>query len=102
MSKEITALLRERAALPVDAAKATLIGRVWLPAVEGPALVRVANGRLIDLSGHAATSAQLCADPDLSCGSTSSMGRISAQLTRSSSTRRKVPATLRSLAVAPG
>lgn len=65
MSKEITALLRERAALPVDAAKATLIGRVWLPAVEGPALVRVANGRLIDLSGHAATSAQLCADPDL-------------------------------------
>ena len=65
MSKEITALLRERTALPVDAEQATLVGRVWLPAVDGPALVRVAKGRLIDLSRHAATSAQLCADPDL-------------------------------------
>lgn len=65
MSKEITALLREHAALPADAAKATLIGRAWLPEVEGPAVVRVADGRLVDISRHVATSAALCADQDL-------------------------------------
>ncbi|WP_284178565.1 fumarylacetoacetate hydrolase family protein [Rhabdaerophilum sp. SD176] len=51
--------------MPHDAAKASLIGRVWLPDQDGPALVRVADNRLIDISRHAATSAQLCADSGL-------------------------------------
>lgn len=65
MSKDIHALLRQRSPLPADAQRATLIGRVWLPAVKGPALVRVQGDHLIDISRHAATSAQLCADPAL-------------------------------------
>lgn len=65
MSKELLAALRQHAAMPQDAARASLIGRVWLPDQEGPALIRVAGDRLIDISRHAATSAQLCADPAL-------------------------------------
>lgn len=65
MSKDIATLLRQVSCLPVDAARATLIGRAWLPAAAGPAVVRVAGNRLLDISRHVATSAQLCADPAL-------------------------------------
>ncbi|MCZ8375681.1 MAG: fumarylacetoacetate hydrolase family protein [Beijerinckiaceae bacterium] len=65
MSKELHAVLRQNSALPRDAATASLVGRVWLPDQDGPALVRVAGDRLIDISRHAATSAQLCADSAL-------------------------------------
>ncbi len=47
------------ASLPHDHARAVLIGRVWLPDVEGPALVRVQGGVVHDLSSVAATSSQL-------------------------------------------
>ena len=65
MSKELHAVLRQHSAMPRDAATASLVGRVWLPDQEGPALVRVADGHLVDISRHAATSAQLCADAGL-------------------------------------
>lgn len=65
MSKELHAALRQYSAMPRDSAQASLIGRVWLPDQDGPALVRVAGGHLIDISRHAATSAQLCADAGL-------------------------------------
>jgi fumarylacetoacetate (FAA) hydrolase family protein len=45
--------------LPVDHARAVLIGRVWLPKVEGPAVVRVQPDGVYDLSPVAATSSQL-------------------------------------------
>ncbi len=45
--------------LPVDAASAVLVGRVWRPEVGGPALVTVRDGELVDLSAHAATLAEL-------------------------------------------
>ena len=58
-------------ALSLDAAEilpdaGTLVGRAWLPgAVPGPSLVAIADGAVLDLSGLAATSAQLMehADP---------------------------------------
>jgi fumarylacetoacetate (FAA) hydrolase family protein len=45
-------------ALPLDAARATLIGRLWQPNV-GPTLVLISEGKLLDASSVAATSSEL-------------------------------------------
>jgi fumarylacetoacetate (FAA) hydrolase family protein len=45
--------------LPEDRDRAVLIGRAWLPDVEGPALVCVREGAVLDLSPVAATSTDL-------------------------------------------
>jgi fumarylacetoacetate (FAA) hydrolase family protein len=50
--------------LPLDAARAVLVGRVWRPDVDGPVVVTVRDGELIDLSAHAATMAELLDRPD--------------------------------------
>jgi fumarylacetoacetate (FAA) hydrolase family protein len=47
------------ACLPVDATDATLVGRVWLPDAEGPALVAVRNGDVHDLTRVAPTMSAL-------------------------------------------
>ena len=46
-------------ALPEDRRQATLVGRVWLPSVEGPAPVVVLGDTLHDLSSVAPTCSQL-------------------------------------------
>ncbi len=51
--------LEPAAILPADHAKATLIGRVWLPAAGGPKPVFVRGDDLLDLSGVARTVSQL-------------------------------------------
>jgi fumarylacetoacetate (FAA) hydrolase family protein len=48
-----------RSLLPDDHRRATLIGRVWLPEVRGPVLVRVHEDGIYDLSPIAATSSRL-------------------------------------------
>ncbi|MGH9370532.1 MAG: fumarylacetoacetate hydrolase family protein [Vicinamibacterales bacterium] len=45
--------------LPRDHARAELIGRAWLPDAQGPALVRVQEDHVYDLTTVAATSSQL-------------------------------------------
>jgi fumarylacetoacetate (FAA) hydrolase family protein len=46
--------------LPVDAEQALLVGRVWRSgAVEGPAVVAVRNGQLIDITAHVGTMSAL-------------------------------------------
>jgi len=45
--------------LPADAARATLVGRVWDPAARGPSVVAVRDGIVIDLSTHVATMSEL-------------------------------------------
>lgn len=45
--------------LPADAAEAVLVGRAYLPSVQGPALVSVRGARVFDLSGIAATCSAL-------------------------------------------
>jgi len=46
--------------LPVDAAQATLVGRVWLPGPHaGPGTVVVKDGMVFDISAHAPTMADL-------------------------------------------
>jgi fumarylacetoacetate (FAA) hydrolase family protein len=47
------------ACLPEDASRALLVGRVWLPDVAGPALVRVTPEGVYDLSRVAATASAL-------------------------------------------
>jgi len=59
-------VLDSAAALPNDAAQATLIGRAWVPGRNaGPSPVAIADGSVHDLSSVAATSAELLnsADP---------------------------------------
>jgi fumarylacetoacetate (FAA) hydrolase family protein len=46
-------------ALPQDHASAELVGRAWVPAVNGPVLVRIKGREVYDLSTVAATSSQL-------------------------------------------
>jgi fumarylacetoacetate (FAA) hydrolase family protein len=53
-------------ALPADLDQALLIGRVWrAKPVDGPAVVVVRNGRVIDITRHAATVADLFERADL-------------------------------------
>jgi fumarylacetoacetate (FAA) hydrolase family protein len=44
--------LRSSQVLPSDHEHAALVGRVWLPAVQGPAVVAIRAGKLIDLSAR--------------------------------------------------
>jgi len=50
--------------LPVDAAQATLVGRVWRPDVEGPSVCVVRGEDVIDISGAFPTMRDLCEQDD--------------------------------------
>src|SRR5436190_22412522 len=52
-------------ALPDDAQRALLIGRIWRPDVGGPAVVAVRDGAVIDISKSAPTIADLCEGNEL-------------------------------------
>ena len=59
MNDRIRDRLTAAASLPSDHAAALLVGRVFVPAVGGPVLVRIAGDDLLDLSGIAPTSSEL-------------------------------------------
>ena len=50
--------------LPDDSDRAVLVGRVWNPAVGGPSVVVVRDGRVVDISASAATMRDLCESDD--------------------------------------
>lgn len=50
--------------LPDDAADAALAGRIWRPDVEGPAVVAIRSGAVIDISRHFPTMRDLTEDAD--------------------------------------
>jgi fumarylacetoacetate (FAA) hydrolase family protein len=50
--------------LPVDAAAAALAGRIFRPDVEGPSVVAIREGRVIDITATFATMRDLCEAPD--------------------------------------
>ena len=50
--------------LPADGLAGTLVGRVWLPAVEGPAVVAVRADGVFDISSVFSTLRDLCEAPD--------------------------------------
>jgi len=51
--------------LPVDAGHATLLGRIWRPELQGPSVVTVRNGMVVDISASYPTARDVCetADP---------------------------------------
>ena len=53
-----------QAALPEDAAGASLAGRVWRPDVAGPSVVAVRDGAILDISATFPTMRDLCEAPD--------------------------------------
>ena len=53
----------DRFALPDDHAAAALVGRIWRPEVEGPSVVVVRDGELIDITTSVATVRDLCEAP---------------------------------------
>ena len=59
----MTLPLSSARSLPRDAARATLVGRLWMPDI-GPVLVAVHEGGLHDLSRVAATMSQLLEQDD--------------------------------------
>jgi fumarylacetoacetate (FAA) hydrolase family protein len=65
MNADAPIRLDARSALPEDAGRATLVGRVWRPDVDGPAVVVVRDGQLVDVSRSFPTVRDLCetADP---------------------------------------
>lgn len=64
MSADPPIRLESAATLPVDADRATLVGRAWLPAVGGPAIVAVRDGRVVDVSRAFPTTSDLCEADD--------------------------------------
>lgn len=65
MGANLRGRLTSDACLPVDAGRALLIGRVWLPELHGPALVRVVGDDLLDLSPIAPTASELLNRPQV-------------------------------------
>src|SRR6476646_10956647 len=65
MGANLREQLTSDACLPVDPARALLIGRVWLPDVQGPALLRVDGDDLLDLSPIAPTASELLNHPQV-------------------------------------
>jgi fumarylacetoacetate (FAA) hydrolase family protein len=55
----VKAHLAPSQALPVDAGDATLIGRAWLPEVDGPSTIAVRDGWVFDVSSAAPTVSAL-------------------------------------------
>jgi fumarylacetoacetate (FAA) hydrolase family protein len=53
-----------RAALPEDAAAATLVGRAWRPDVNGPSVVAIRDGAAFDISAIFPTMRDLCEATD--------------------------------------
>ncbi|CAM8651372.1 COG3970 Fumarylacetoacetate (FAA) hydrolase family protein [Comamonadaceae bacterium] len=51
--------------LPADAGRATLLGRIWRPELQGPSVMTVRNGMVIDISARYPTARDVCetADP---------------------------------------
>jgi fumarylacetoacetate (FAA) hydrolase family protein len=58
-STSLQAWLTPARALPDDASRAALVGRAWLPDESGPAVVRIHDGTVYDLTPVAPTSSQL-------------------------------------------
>src|SRR5678816_2902793 len=96
----MTASLRTRltpaACLPADARDAMLIGRLWVPTLAGPVLVRVDGDDLIDLTAIAPTATELFeragAPAEIRARSLPRIGTLSAALANASAEDRNLSA----------
>jgi fumarylacetoacetate (FAA) hydrolase family protein len=56
--------LQSAQVLPSDHQHAALVGRAWLPAVEGPAVITIRQGKVIDISKHFPLMSDLLEEED--------------------------------------
>jgi fumarylacetoacetate (FAA) hydrolase family protein len=64
----------EKTALPVDAAAATLVGRVWRPQLAGPSVVAIRPDGVYDISRDYPTMRDLCESADPAAGVAATTG----------------------------
>ena len=87
MQLDIAPHLQPENALPIDAAQALLVGRVWRPDVDGPSVVTLRDGNLIDITASFPTVSELCEARDpaaaLRAASGEMLGSISTILANS-------------------
>ena len=85
-------LATARSLLPDDADKATLAGRVWRPDREGPSVVAIRSGAVVDVSRTFPTMRDLCENADpagaLSAATGEDLGSLDAILANTPSERR--------------
>ncbi|HBK06371.1 MAG TPA: fumarylacetoacetate hydrolase [Acetobacteraceae bacterium] len=65
-----------QAALPDDAARASLAGRVWRPDLRGPSVVAIRDGAVLDISAAFPTMRDLCETPDPAAALRSADGEL--------------------------
>lgn len=66
--------------LPVDAAEAVLVGRAWLPSVDGPSILRIDIDRLVDITHAFPTMRDLCETADPADAVRTATGKVIATL----------------------
>jgi fumarylacetoacetate (FAA) hydrolase family protein len=64
MPLDLLSKLDPKTALPVDAAAALMVGRVWRPELDGPSVVVIRDGAAIDISRTFPTMRDLCEQAD--------------------------------------
>jgi len=80
MTLSLASFLTPRRTLPSDAADALLVGRIWLPSVDGPCIIRLEGEELIDISHHFSTMCDLCEDEAPAAAVRAAKGRGVAKL----------------------
>ncbi|MBX6321233.1 MAG: fumarylacetoacetate hydrolase family protein, partial [Rhodospirillaceae bacterium] len=90
---ELTTVVAPETALPRDGERAVLVGRAWRPDLEGPSVVTIRDGRVIDITSRAApTVRDLLEQPDpagfVRAVSGEDLGGLDALLANSDRTRR--------------
>src|SRR5687768_15580785 len=60
MTLSLASFLTPPRTLPSDTADALLVGRIWLPSVDGPSIIRLDGDELTDISPHFPTMRDLC------------------------------------------
>lgn len=64
MPIDFAARLSPMTALPIDAAEATLVGRIWRPDQDGPSIITIRGGDAIDVTRSFPTVSHLCEEAD--------------------------------------
>src|SRR6201996_1010032 len=67
-------ILTAKELLPEDGARGALVGRVWLPQAQGPAVVAIRGDGVFDVSARFATTSALCEEGDPAGALTSAKG----------------------------
>src|SRR5690606_17922395 len=63
-------------ALPENAEVATLVGRIWLPDVGGPSVVKLEGNDVLDISRDFPTMSELCEQPDPAAAARAARGSV--------------------------